>query len=176
MNPWQALRIQLTVFFPSELHQQFLPSSSLPAVHSYPTVVPAQLFSWGRVRPMSCSWLKIALQKKKLIFTQKSSLTVLPQGPANRELLNIHWCHRGMWMCARGQLRMMSVRMGQYLTVLSSPGSPKFQSNVFRVWISGRLQFTKYIRKHQVLDFCLSGGSTNEHPASADPVLSPDGP
>lgn len=35
----------------------------------------------------------------------------------------------------------------------------------------GSLCFIKSIRKHQVLDFSL----TNEHPSSADAVLSPDG-
>lgn len=50
----------------------------------------------GWIGPMSCSGLKIALQKKKFIFMQGSSLTVLLRGPANREELKFHWCHRGV--------------------------------------------------------------------------------
>ena len=111
-------RVQLTVLFPPELYQQFLPSSSLPAAHSHPMVVLAQLFSWDYMLNWANElfWVKNS-PAKVFFFMQGGSPTVLLQDPPDREDLKFRQCHRGMRVCVHAQIKSDVCKNGAIFTI-----------------------------------------------------------
>jgi len=102
------------VLFTLELHQQFLPLSSLPAAHSHLTVVPAQLFLWD----YTLNWAKELFWAKNSPAKEKVSFYT-------GQFTDCY--HRGLWTgkslsftgtteeCVHVRMhKLMSIRMEQY--------------------------------------------------------------